>query len=747
MERTLFYRLGKVIYTFRWLIVILAFLLVIACLPLVPKIMEPFKTTGFTDSQSESYKALKKIDHDLGYGDNQIIVIYKSKTLLATDPKFINEIKSSLQNLKQIPIVHQILYPESNQISSDKHTAYATILLKGDSEIESKDLAQVLTKIKQPPHLTMILGGEPILSEESKDITRDDLIRADYIALPLALIIMLIVFRSVVAAVLPVILGATGLLFTLISLFFVGHILQLSIFSLNIAALLGLGLNLDYSLLLISRFREELGHGRSSSDAIAITLNTAGKSIFFSALAVIISLSALLLFHINILISVGIGGIIAVLSSGMIAIFVLAAFLSILKTRINLLPIRVLPPLRLAKKSTWRWLIEKVVNRPWIYFISIILFILLLSSPMLHIKLSLSDARILPKSSASYQVFDLFQKEFGGDELPILVLVQTPQKNILSPANISHLYDFAHNLSKDPRVKRIDSIVTSQSSLTKNQLQELYAHPENQNEALVKYLHLTTYKNMTVLTITSKYSANSSKTLALVQKIRDSHPGNGLTVKVTGFSANLIDIFSNVAQTLPYAILWMVVLTYLILLVLFRSLFLPVKAIIMNIMSLCASYGVLVFVFQQGHFHQLLNFQPLGYLEVTSLIVILCALFGTSMDYEVFMLTRIKEYYEQSKNNKASIITGTEHSSKIITSAALVFIIICASFLSANVILVKAFGLGIAVAVFIDAFFIRIFLVPATLSIFERWVWYLPRWLDKILPKVSFDSNIKKADR
>lgn len=744
MERSLFYRLGKLINSYQWLIVILFLVLVIVCLPLAPKIMGPFKTSGFADSHSESFATIKKINQDLGYGDNQIIIVYTSATLAATDPKFIDEIKYSLNDLTQIPIEHQIIYPDLSQISPDQHTAYATVLLKGNLEIDAKELAKILAKIKQPPHLTMLLGGGPVFAQESQEITRNDLVRADYFALPLALIVMLIVFRSVVAAIIPMVLGTIGLLFTLITLFLLGHILQLSVFSLNVAALLGLGLNLNYSLLLISRFREELDQGQLTSDAIATTLNTAGKAISFSALAVIISLSALLLFHVNILVSVGIGGIVAVLSSVMIAIFLLPAILSILKTRINLVPIRFLPRLKSSNKSLWRWLIEKIVKQPLIYFIIIILFILVLSSPLRHLKLSLGDARILPKGTASHQVFDIFQQKFSIDELPILVMVQTPQGNILSPANIYYLYDFAHEIAKDPRVKRIDSIVTAEPRLTKNQFQELYTYPESLMDIFVlNYLHLTTHKDITVLTIMSKYPANSPQTLALVQKIRNSNPGNGMTLKVGGFSATLTDIFSNITHTLPYAILWIMVFTYLILLVLFRSLFLPLKAILMNIMSLSASYGVLVFVFQDGHFHHLLNFQPLGYLEVTSLIMILCVLFGISMDYEVFMLTRIKEYYEQSKDNTSSIIAGTEHSSRIITSAALVLILICISFLSADIVLIKALGLGIAVAIFVDAFLIRIFLVPATMFLFEKWNWYLPDWLDKILPKISFSSHDK----
>ena len=195
-------------------------------------------------------------------------------------------------------------------------------------------------------------------------------------------------------------------------------------------------------------------------------------------------------------------------------------------------------------------------------------------------------------------------------------------------------------------------------------------------------------------------------------------------------------MLATIYRVLPHAMIWIMVFSYLILLILLRSVFLPFKAILMNLLSLCASYGALVFVFQEGHFAQWLNFQPQEMLDISLLVIIFCALFGFSMDYEVFLLTRIREAYLLTRDNNKSIVFGIEKSSRIITSAALIVIVLCASFLVADVLMVKAFGLGIAVAIFMDAFLIRSFLVPATMALFKSWNWYLPRWLDRILPNL-----------
>lgn len=306
MYNDIFYRFGKLLYRFRWVVILLWVVLLIACIPFVTRLMEPFNAIGFTDPHSESAKANDLLNEKLGYSYNQFIVLYETNKSFSKNPELLDEIKTSLSGLKKIAAKHQIIYPDKNnkQISPDKQYAYAVILFKSGQEADQELLKQFKAALKKPPHLRMQLGGEPIFLEDTKKQTQIDLFKSEYIATPVAIITMLIVFESVVAASLPIVLGGIGALLILMTLYTIAHYFSLSVFTINIALLLGLCLSLDYALLLVNRFREELHAGRSAIDAIAVTQATAGKAVFFSGLAVFISLSALLFFKINVLSSV-----------------------------------------------------------------------------------------------------------------------------------------------------------------------------------------------------------------------------------------------------------------------------------------------------------------------------------------------------------------------------------------------------------------------------------------------------------
>lgn len=740
-----FYRFGVCIYKCRWLVLLLWLLIFLICIPFAPKFIESFKAIGFTDPNSQSAKANTILNDKLNFSYNRFIILYNSDKMLATHPEFIREIKNSLAGLKDFSLPHQIVYPEdgNKQISHDKHTAYAVVLFKSAQEVDHKSLEQFKAAIKQPPHLTMHIGGEPIFLEDTKIQTQIDLYKAEYIGAPVAIITMLIVFGSVIAACLPVMIGAICALIILMVLYLVGQAVTLSVFTLNIALLLGLCLSLDYALLIVNRFRDELRHGRPVQEAVAVTQSTAGKSVFFSGLAVFISLSALLLFPINVLFSVGVGGLVSACVAVSVAVILLPALLGILSHKINLLPIRIFKQGRQKRNSVWHWIVTKVVKRPWMYFCSLLIVLLFLGYPFIYAKFGFSDFRILPHNLESRQVFDNFKAQFGENKLsPIFVLITTPQKNILTQKNIGHIYDYVRDLKDDVRVDSIIGIVSTDPMLSKKQYEMLYTDQKDHlPQGLKDLLKDTTKDNLTVLTVISRYSGSSPVTKELIEDLRSNDPGGNLKIDVTGGPVNSIDALKSISHTFPWAFLWIVGFTYLILLVSLRSLFLPLKAIITATLSLFASYGMLTLVIQKGYLHNVLNFEAQGMLDISLLIIIFCALFGISMDYEVFLLTRIKEYYEQTNDNIRSIILGIDRSSKIISSAAIIVILICFSFMSAEILIVKAFGLGIAVAVFVDAFIIRIMLVPATMALMGKWCWYLPKWLNWLLPKVSFDPE------
>lgn len=740
MQETKFYRMGKCLYRFRWSVIGLWFVFVLACLPFLPNIVAPFKTTGFVDEQADSTKAEQYLTKKLGYNNyNKFVIIYNSKSIRSSDPVYISKIKKSLLGLKDFPIKHQIILPVDNkkQFSKDKHTAYVVVMLKKTEPINDALLQQFKDAIKTPKGMSIQLGGEPVFVESVNQQTQEDLFNADLIATPVAIITLLLVFGSVMAAILPVFLGGATALIILTLLFSLGHLFTLSIFTLNIALLLGLCLSLDYSLFIISRFRDELAQREDLAEAIAITQATAGKAIFFSGLAVFASLSALLLFPVNILFSVAIGGLTAVFVAMLMAITLLPAVLSVLNKRINCLSLRLFKKKENNSFSFWHWIAESVVKRPLFFFFSTLLFLMMLGYPFFSTQLGISDYRILPKESEDRRFFDIYAQKFKEQELtPIQLLVRTHTATVFSRQNLSKLYDLAHKLKANPSVDQVNSIVTTDSRLSKANYYLLYKFPKKLNEGLKTLLATTTGSYLTVMNIVSKNANNTPETKSLIKKMRNLSASHGMSLQLTGTPVGNSDVLATITRILPYALLWIIVFSYLILLVLLRSLFLPFKAILMNILSLSACYGALVLVFQEGYLHQFLNFEPQGMLDISLLVIIFCALFGFSMDYEVFLLTRIKEAYDVSGDNEQSIVFGIEHSSRIITSAALIVIVICCSFLVADVLMVKAFGLGIAIAIFVDAFIVRTLLVPATMALVKSWNWYLPKWLDKILPKL-----------
>lgn len=739
MEANFFYKLGSFTYRFRVEIIAMWIIALCLCVPHLTKIMDPFQSTGFVATNSKSDQADKFLQNKLGVGNNQFLVIYHSKKLKASEKEFQDKIDKSLQNLKKLPLKHEVILPRNNrkQISKDKHTAYVAILFKTSKSLSRDELDKLQKAIKKPKNMTMYLGGEPIFVEHINQQTQKDLFKADMIAAPVSVITLLIVFKTIVAAFIPVYLGASSALLILTILYLIGHMFTLSIFTINIALLLGLCLSLDYALFIVYRFRDELSANVDPKQVVAKTMATAGKAVFFSGIAVFISLSALLMFPINVLFSIGVGGLVAVFVAVSAALSLLPAILSVLKHRVNCLAIRPVQPqssdpYAINETGIWYKLARTVTNRPGMFSLAIIVFISVLSYTVQNIKIGISDFNVLPDHSENQKFFDIYKSNFNKEGLtPIKLIISSKKGKITSSENLKDVYHLVHKIQKNQHVKAINSIVSIDPSIGLHQYQYIYRDLNNVEKNIQILLKRTTRDNFTTASIISKHDPNSSQTKDLVKYLRNLKPSKNIELQLTGIPVNNVDVVQAILKYLPHGLIWIVSLTYLILLILLRSVFLPLQAIFMNILSLCASYGVLVFIFQEGYLHELLHFKPQGMTDVSLIIIIFCALFGFSMDYEVFLLTRIHEAYNTTKDNKQSIIFGIVKSSRIITSAALIVILLCGSFMFADVIMVKEFGLGIAVAIFVDAFAIRTILVPATMALAKDWNWYLPKFLQK----------------
>ncbi|HAF87572.1 MAG: hypothetical protein CMF38_05570 [Legionellaceae bacterium] len=733
-ESAYFFRFGEAIYRHKMTIVIVWLIIILSSLPFLPQVVSPFKSTGLVNDHSISAKADNFLKKSLPFYGPKLLVLYKSSTISTKNPLFLAEITASLKKLESLDLPYKITYPSRSNAylyGQNHHAAYVIISFKADAHLSDEKLIELKNLIQPAQHMKLFLGGEPVFIQNTNQQTQQDLVKADMIAIPVTILVLLLIFKTLIASSIPLLLGGSCAVLMLVTLFVLAQCFSLSIYTLNIALLLGLCLTLDYCLFLISRFREELTTSASIKHALAMTQASAGKAIFFSGLAVFASLSALFIFPINMLFSVGVGGIVAVSIALLLSLTLLPALLGLIGLRINhfsLLPVHLF---NLRHLHFWRTMATKVTYRPLSFFVVVLIFLLCLGYPFTRVNPGISDLGVLPKHSNSRQFFDEFQHSFAVNTLTPLTLVVHTRKPLLSRASLKSLVQLNQSLKRHPFVLKVNNIVALNQALNAKDYYHLYKQPDKH---LNKLLKQTSGRYFTVFTLISRFPMGSAQTNALIEDIRHMQLDSNVRIELTGTPVNNYDVMQTIKAYFPYALVWVMLFSYVILLILLRSLFLPFKAILMNALSLCASYGVLVLIFQEGHLHQWLHFEPQGMLDMSLLIIIFCALFGFSMDYEVFLLSRIREYYLQTKDNTLSVIYGIEHSSKIITSAAMIVIVLCGSFMVADVLMVKEFGLGIAVAIFVDAFLIRILLVPSTMTLVKSWNWYLPKWLDKYLP-------------
>ena len=739
----MFYHLGKLATRYRWLIVGFWMVAIAVSLPFAPRASEVLHSGGFVSPDVESQQAVNLLAQKLHLNLTIVQFIFTSQHYTADSPQFIREIQTALAGVRGMSEVSGIVSFTDNprQISLDRHAAYVNVLLKPDPDSAPKLLPELEHRLQSVPDLKTSIGGGPVFYEDIQAVSERDLRRAEMLAFPFAVIALLLVFRSVVAAVLPALVGGGAVIASLALLFGLGQITTLSIFVLNITTLFGLGLGVDYSLFIVSRFREELAHGRNVEEAVAITVATAGRAVTFSGLTVSIGLLGLIFFRINMLRSVGMGGMLVVLIAVFAAITLLPAVLAIIGTRVNAFPVR-LPRLWGRKQiqpnpdgltntdpqyGFWYRLSQLVMRYPVRIFVSVLLFMIALGLPFLGVRFSAPDASILPADVPSRAAYDLLASRFNARETtPILLAVQT-KGNVLTPDNIRNLYAYVRRIEADARVARVDSIVSADPRFALDQYEILYTHPQLVADPyLSAFLKTSVAGDTTMISVISKYGMLDQHSQELVQTIRNTHPENGITVLVDGGTAGNIDYVHSLYTDFPIAVLIVSITTYIVLLLFFRSLFLPLKAILMNTLSILASYGALVVIFQNGFMHQVLGFTPLGFVEASSPILLFCALFGLSMDYEVFLLSRIQEAYWQTGDNTKAVALGLQRSGRIITSAALIVIVVSACFATADMILVKALGLGMALAVALDATLVRGLLVPATMRLLGDWNWWLP---------------------
>jgi putative drug exporter of the RND superfamily len=734
-----------------WIIVILA------VLPFAPRAQEFLKPGGFSNESFPSVQARKVLQERLELTTLTVDFVFSHPDWPPFDPRFTAAVESAVEGLTdhdEIAYVatHMDDPQRASAVSNTVHVS-AGLTIELDDSLEFLD---IVTDEVDPGPLDMIITGGPALYRDISLASEHDLRRGETVAFPIATIALLLVFGTLVAAVLPAAVGGGGVVVGLAIVFFMSQGIDMSVFALNIVSLLGIGIGIDYSLFYTSRFQEELGKGKSVDDAVLSAHSHAGKAILFSAVTSLIGLLSLIAFDVMMLRSVGIGAVAVIFAALLAALTLMPAILAVLGHRVNRFRIFSFRSKKSGKQfSFWIPLSNWVMKRPWFVLIPTSAVLILLAVPALSMRLGTVDATILPDSLESRQGFDVLREEFGFALQTIIPVAYTfggeigddQGKESTDPfarENLETGYDIGRELERLDGVTKVTSIVNLDPTFGSDQYELLYQHPESITDVTAsKIVRESVRPGAILFLVHSDLHPFWPETRQLVTDIRALIPPDATTggeLHVNGGASEITDIVNALYGKFPYIVGAVLIVTYLSLMLLFRSVILPLKAVVLNVLSILASYGALVFVFQQGHFSGILNFEAMGVIEATLPILLFAIIFGLSMDYEIFLLSRVAEAYERTGDNVASVAEGLQRSGLIITGAASILIIVAASFVLADVVVVKAIGLGLAIAIFVDVTLVRALVAPAIMRVAGPWNWWLPGWLDRILPQVKHDA-------
>ncbi|MCH2514785.1 MAG: MMPL family transporter [Dehalococcoidia bacterium] len=733
--------LGALVVRRKYIVVAVWAVIILAALPFAPRAQEFLKPGGFSNESFPSVKARKVLQERLELSTLSIDFVFSHPEWQPFDARFSDAVLKAVGDLDKYGEISYVVthLDDPQRASSTSNTVHVTAGLTIELE-ESLDFLKTVTADLDPGPLDLIITGAPALYRDISLASQEDLRRGESVAFPIATFTLLLVFGTLIAAILPAAVGGGGVLVGLGIVFFMSQGVDMSIFALNIVTLLGIGVGIDYSLFYTSRFQEELRSGKSVDDAVLGANSHAGKAIMFSAITSLIGLISLVAFPVMMLRSVGIGAVAVIFAALFAALTLMPALLAILGHRVNRFRIG---PDWAKRNGFWVPLSNWVMKRPWMVLLPTVTILVLLAIPAGSMRLGTVDATILPDSLESRRGFDVLREEFGFALKTVIPIGYTFEGSPFARRNIDNAYDIGRELERLDGVSRVISVVNLDPTFGPDQYEVLYQSPESITDvALARIVRETVRDGAILFLVESEMHPFWPETRELVTEIRSLLPpeGNGGTLHVDGGASEITDIINALYGKFPIIIAVVLIVTYLSLMLLFRSVILPLKAVLLNVLSILASYGALVFVFQQGHFSGLLNFEAMGVIEATLPILLFAIIFGLSMDYEIFLLSRIAEAYDRTGDNEAAVAEGLQKSGMIITGAAGILIVVAASFVLADVVVVKAIGLGLAIAVFVDVTLVRALVAPAIMRIAGPWNWYLPGWLDRILPEVRHDA-------
>lgn len=619
------------------------------------------------------------------------------------------EIKTTVSDVKDLGISEEIISPLEDDSLYSEDLSYALLHFEEDTDLSAavQDIREATDKDGA------VLTGGTAISEDINQASQRDLVKAETIGLPIALIVLLLAFGSVVAALVPFFVGIATIITTFGTMTLIGQSMDLSIFMLNIVPMLGLALSIDFSLLFINRYREERKK-QSVEDAVRTTILTAGRSVLFSAFCVFIGLGALFIIQIDLFGNIGVGGMAVVSLAVLSSLTLLPAVLLLLGDRLNKWTI-----LKVKEEgaSGWRKFAEHVIRRPVLVTIGALIILGVGMIPVKDMELTIPEMDSLPTSNDTRQAFEKIEEAFGLSNSTAYVIAER-DGGWEDEEGIREIEEVQQSLLDDPRTDEVSTIFTegeiedADTWLQATQMPETAAAVEPLLDSFIEGDSL-------LIPVTLKPEGASAEAQDWA---RDwSEKDTEWNLSVGGYPKFNQEIFDEIWDKIAYVLAIIIVSTYIILMIAFRSILIPLKAIIMNIIGLSAAFGLLVYIFQYGHFGL-----EAGTIALIIPVIVFSLVFGLSMDYEVFLISRIQEEYTKDFDNDRATVEGLTATSKIITSAALIMIVLTGAFAFTDVMPVKQIGVGIAIAVAIDATIIRLLLVPSLMKLFGKWNWWMP---------------------
>ena len=639
-------------------------------------------------------------------------------------------------------------------VQSDEDGTYA--INKITMEMSRKDAKSTMTELRDSVDIED--GFESWMTDgifidwTFDDRIKKDLIKAEVVAIPLTLIILGLIFGSLIAAILPMGIGGGTLVAAIGMTIWLSNVTDVTVYATNIVSLIGIGVSIDYSLFLVNRFREELSRGHDVRTATAMSCATAGKAVFYSGITVAIGLMGMLFFANTSLPSLGIGGTIAVTIAMIYSTIVLPAVMARLGPLINKLEIPFAFDMSAKDDGMWARIAKRVMDRPWAVLIPTLVLLIGAGLPFAYAEFSLSSWKALPPDDESRLGMELIDEQWPDQAAnTIFIIIDTDGADPLSEVNLRAQHAFLEELMSDQRVLGgtgvgMPSNITANETVQFWQTPDEYLTPEQiaVRESLRKAF---VGDNATFMSVQLRGAQTNVDSRELVEEIRENRDdfladltGENDRLLVAGFAAYNADNLEAIADNLPRALAFILLATTALIFIQVRSVIIPIKAIAMNILSISASFGMLVWVFQWGYGADLLNFtaQPI---DSGNPVIMFCIVFGLSMDYEVLMLSRIHEEWERTGDNTLAVANGLQKTGGLITGAAAIMVVVFSAFGLSSVIILKQIGLGLALAILIDATLVRALVVPSTMRLMGKWNWWAPAFMQPKSPKPRVENE------